>query len=371
MIVASLASSLVNFRGPLIRALQAAGYKVHVVAPGIFKNKDLTSRLSAMGATCHSVSFERTGLNVAEDIRALTELILLFKSIKPDVFIGYTIKPVVWGLIAAWYTSVPRRYALITGLGFAFIGTAKGKQRAVRVAVRALYFLALRLTSKVFFQNPDDALLFKRLGLITKTAPIVVLNGSGIDLDQFVPAPFPRCRPTVFLLIARLLGNKGVREFVSAARLLKSAGADAEFHIVGWTERSPDAISEQEVQQWEQEGDVKWHGEMSDVRPAIAACHVYVLPSYREGTPRTVLEAMAMGRPIITTEAPGCKETVIDSENGFLVPVRDSVALSAAMLKFMERPEIIISFGVRSREIAELKYDVRLVNARMIDEMAL
>ncbi len=176
---------------------------------------------------------------------------------------------------------------------------------------------------------------------------------------------------TTFLLIARLLGDKGVREYVEAVRRIKARYPDVVFRLVGWIDENPNAIREQELNDWVSEGVVEYLGRLSDVRPAIADCTVYVLPSYREGTPRTVLEAMAMGRPIITTDAPGCRETVVDGENGFLVPVKAVDELVSAMEKFVLFPGLVEKMGRRSREIAEAKYDVNAVNAVMLREMGI
>ena len=177
--------------------------------------------------------------------------------------------------------------------------------------------------------------------------------------------------PTRFLLIARLLGDKGIKEYVAAARMLRAERPDIEFHLIGGLDPNPDGISETEVQRWHDAGDIVWHGALNDVRPSIAAAHVYVLPSYREGTPRTVLEAMSMGRAIVTTDAPGCRETVQDGENGFLVPTQDVASLADAMRRFLNTPELMTTMGASARKVAVEKYDVRKVNDAMILAMKL
>jgi len=206
--------------------------------------------------------------------------------------------------------------------------------------------------------------------MLRKVTQTKVVNGSGVDIDSFTPAPFPNS-PTRFLLIARLLGDKGIYEYAATAQRLKERGLEAEFHIVGPLDSNPDGIDEKTMTRWQDTGVLQWQGAVTDVRPVIAKSHVYVLPSYREGTPRTVLEAMAMGRAIITTDAPGCRETVEDGINGFLVPVRDIDALTKAMLRFFEEPNLIGSMGIESRRIAIEKYDVHKVNAVMIEAMGL
>jgi glycosyltransferase involved in cell wall biosynthesis len=237
-----------------------------------------------------------------------------------------------------------------------------------------MYALALSRTKVVFFQNSDDAVLFHKLGLLGTQNKVCVVNGSGVDIHQyaFSPIPLGRTGPaTTFLLIARLLGDKGVREYIEAARRIKAHCPETVFRLVGWIDENPDAIREQELNDWVSEGVVEYLGRLSDVRPAIADCTVYVLPSYREGTPRTVLEAMAMGRPIITTDAPGCRETTVEGENGFLVPVKDVDKLAEVMLRFVHQPELASRMGARSRHIAEEKYDVNKVNAVMLHRMGI
>jgi glycosyltransferase involved in cell wall biosynthesis len=229
--------------------------------------------------------------------------------------------------------------------------------------------LALAKTHKVFFQNPDDEALFRSLGILQRGRASTVLNGSGVDISMYTVTTLPETPH--FLLIARLLGDKGVREYVYAAREVKAKQPTAVFSLVGWIDDNPDAVNQQELDSWIEEGIVNYKGKLADVRPAINACSVYVLPSYREGTPRTVLEAMAMGRPVITTDAPGCRETVVHGDNGFLVPVKSVPELVEVMLQLIERPELVRKMGARSRQIAEQKYDVHKVNVHMLTEMGI
>ena len=371
LIIASLASSLRNFRGSLIRDIRSRGHEVHAAAPGLEADAATRSWLDAEGVVCHEVPISRTGLDPRADLRALIALWRLMRRLRPDICLGYTIKPVIWGGLAAWLARVPRRVALITGLGYAFTGAAGGKRALVRWIVMRLYGASLRRATLVFFQNPDDRDDFRRWQLLPATVSAEVVNGSGVDTSAFEPAPFPD-GPMRFLLIARLLGDKGVREFARAAADLRARWPEVEFHLVGPLDPNPAGIPEAQVRGWHETGTLVWHGAVEDVRPFIAGVHVYVLPSYyREGTPRTVLEAMSMGRPIITTDAPGCRETVQDGVNGSLVPVRDAGALTGAMEKFLSDPSLVPSMGARSRRIAEEKYDVHKVNAAMIAAMNL
>lgn len=370
LVLGSVSRSLRNFRGHLVCAFKDQGLEVHAAAPELNEDEQTVAWLSEKNIHGHAVPLSRTGLSPVADLASLKSLVTLMKDILPEYFLGYTIKPVIWGLIGAWLARVPNRVALITGLGYAFTGEAKGKRAVIQSVARGLYKFALRRSTLIFFQNPDDRADFQRLGLLPANVPVKIVNGSGVDVDAFEVAPFPS-RPIRFLLIARLLGDKGIREYAAAAKKVKERHPEVEFHLVGGLDPNPDGISEEEVKSWHRAGGLIWHGSLTDVRPAIAESHVYVLPSYREGTPRTVLEAMAMGRPVITTDAPGCRETVVDGENGYLVPVKSVDALVEAMLKFIEAPENIDSMGKNARQVVDAKYDVRKVNQVMLEAMGL
>lgn len=367
LLIAGFPESLLHFRGPLIAALQDHGLEVHVAAPDLVPGTELHSRLKERGLVVHTIPLRRTGMNPVADLGTLFNLWQLIRKVRPTWVLGYTVKPVIYGSIAATLAGVPRRFALITGLGYAFQGGHSRK--GLRSLVQSLYAAALRCTNKVFFQNPDDEGLFRKEGILSPAVPSVVLNGSGVNVTEYAVAPLPTVPR--FLLIARLLGDKGVREYAAAARIIRAQHPDAVFDLVGWIDANPDAIGQGELDQWVREGTLNYLGRLTDVRPAIAAASVYVLPSYREGTPRTVLEAMAMGRPIVTTDAPGCRETVSDGDNGFLVPVKSVEGLVAAMRRFIDDPALVERMGRRSRTLVEDKYDVRKVNAQMLSEMAI
>ncbi|ASP29972.1 glycosyltransferase family 1 protein [Qipengyuania flava] len=370
VILASQASSLRNFRGSLIESLLSLGFEVHTCAPELSEDKQTHAWLTARGARCHDVPLVRTGLNVVSDLRTVLSMYRLFREIEPSLILSYTIKPVIWGLIAGWMARVPYRVALITGLGYAFPTEARGLRAILRCLVEWLYGIALSKASLVFFQNPDDMSDFREWGILSKKTKSVIVNGSGVDVEAFPEVSFPTSTKTRFLLIARLLWEKGIDDYVEAARILQSSHADAEFHLVGPLDANPGGISEEDVTRWEQAGWLTWHGSQSDVRPFISDCHVFVLPSkYREGTPRTILEAMAMGRAIITTDSPGCRETVVEGFNGFLLPPGDANALASAMLTFIDDPHLISQMGRNSRVFAEEKYDVRKVNQSIIRAM--
>lgn len=366
LLIAGLADSLLNFRGPLIAALQERGFQVHVAAPDQRADHPMRLQLEKQGLTVHSIPMLRTGTNPLADLQTFWALWRVMRRVRPHYVMGYTIKPVIYGSLAAWLAGVPRRFALVTGLGYAFQG--EGQRGRLQALVQRLYALALSRVHKVFFQNPDDAALFRQRGILAAGTPSCVVNGSGVDVGSFTVAPLPPGPPR-FLLIARLLGDKGVREYAQAARRVRAVHPSVQCALVGWIDSNPDAITQAELDAWVAEGIVEFFGRLTDVRPAIADSSVYVLPSYREGTPRTVLEAMAMGRAVITTDAPGCRETVVDGDNGFLVPVKSVDALEQAMLKFINEPALAACMGQRARQVAEEKYDVHKVNAVMLREM--
>lgn len=369
LLVASFPDSLIKFRGPLIEAILSAGYRVHLAVPGLDSYSEVASRLVALDVQVHDIPLRRTGMNPFQDLALLVSLQKLMREIGTDYVLAYTIKPVIYGSLAAWISGVNHRFALITGLGYAFTGEATGLRKVLRTLIQQLYRFSLSRNRLVFFQNPDDEALFRQLSLLKSAIPSCVVNGSGVDVAEYTVAVLPET-PS-FLLIARLLGDKGVREYAQAAALVKERYPEVSFRLVGWVDDNPDAIDQAELDAWIAAGIIEFLGKLPDVRPAITDSSVYVLPSYREGTPRTVLEAMAMGRPVITTDAPGCRETVVDGDNGFLVPVKDVQALADAMIKMIDSPGLVAKMGERSRQIAETKYDVHRVNAAMLEGMGI
>ncbi|WP_182004429.1 glycosyltransferase family 4 protein [Acinetobacter lactucae] len=376
LVISSFLPSVLNFRGKLLEAIHRQGFEIHILAPDLKVFETEQQQLESLGYYVYEIPMQRTGTNPVSDMKTLLVMCTLIRKIKPDYVLAYTIKPVIYGLLAARLMKVPHRFSLITGLGYAFQNVEENSKRSFfQKLVHTLYQRALSYSTKVFFQNPDDLKLFEKLHLLKDTTPSVVVNGSGVNISDFNVLPFPLISKDKikisFLMIARLLGDKGVREFVKAAEIIKQSNPEIEFNLVGWIDENPSAISQQELDEWISSKTIKYWGKLTDVRPAIAASSIYVLPSYREGTPRTVLEAMAMGRAIITTNAPGCRETVINNENGYLVEVKSIQSLVTAMEKFIRNPEVISIMGKRSREIALNKYDVNQVNSHMMIEMGI
>ncbi len=366
MVIGGFAESLVNFRGPLLQAMIERGFRVIACAPSA--PSSVKQSLETMGCEYVDVSFDRAGINPIHDLISFLMLWRVFRRLKPDIVLGYTIKPVIYGSLAAKLAGVKECYSMITGLGYAFVGRSY-KRCVIRRLVQFLYRCSLGVNQKVFFQNPDDLELFVQLGILQNKQQAVLVNGSGVDVDSFTVLPFPQ--RITFLLIARFLKDKGIMEYLEAARIIKEKHLAVQFRIVGWVDDNPAAISMEVLAAYERDGSVENLGKVADVRPAIADASVYVLPSYREGTPRTVLEAMAMGRPIITTDAPGCRETVAVGLNGYLVALKSVASLVQAMERFIDDPDQIASMGGASRLLAEQKYDVRNVNQVILQTMNL
>ena len=342
----------------------ASGYEVVVTGP----DQTDVKKIEALGARFVEIPMNKTGTSVIADLQYCKALTSLFKNEKPNVTLGYTVKPVVYGAIAAKRAGVKNVNCLITGGGYTFIATTL-KARALGVIVRSLYRLGLSKADHVIFQNKDDLKEFCDSKLVSRKKCFYV-NGSGVNLYHFKKAPIPEC--ITFFMLSRLLKSKGVGEYLEAARLVKRRYPQIQFRLLGKYEESmQDALDPDYVKSFIKDGTIERFDETDDVRPYYEMCSVYVLPSYREGTPRTVLEAMAMGRPIITTDTQGCRETVKNDVNGFLVPVKDSEAIAEKMIWFIEHPEAIRDMGKQSYEYVLEKFDVNKVNADMIRIMNL
>ena len=366
IIIGGLPSSLINFRGDLIKAFIAENNEVISMSS---KTDEFTVELiESLGCKFIPYPIQRNGLNPKVDIATFTYLYKIFKIEKPDIILSYTIKPVVWGGLAAKFYGKARFFGLITGLGFAF---QKGgfKRTLIGILVRFLYRISLANSAGVIFQNPDNqqAFIAERIVPQQKTYRVY---GSGVNVSLFKQLSIPKGK-FVFLTIARLLGDKGLREYANAASIVKMKYPDVTFQIIGPQDPSPDGISISEVKSWQDKGLIEYLGSTNDVRPFIESCHVFVLASYHEGMPRTVLESMSIGRPILTTDVEGCRETVEPDVNGWLVPKKDSKALSEKMIWFIENQQRLQEMGNASRKNAEEKFDVHKVNKELLRIMGL
>lgn len=324
-IAVNAAWNVVNFRLGLIEALLAQDHHVHVLAP----HGPEFAVLERLGCVTHALDIDCKGTHPVKDLRLMWQLRRYYDSIKPDVALHYTIKPVIYGSLAARSLGIPALNT-ITGLGTAFLSTGW-----LQSMVRHLYRVALRHARVVIFQNPDDRQLFLDHALV-QPAQAMLVPGSGIDTLRFTPCPLPDLRgdAPVFLLLGRMLRDKGVVEYVEAARMLKARYPNACFALLGFLGvENVSAINQAQMDAWVAEGMVEYWGETSDVRAMIAQADCVVLPSYREGMPRTLLEAAAMARPLVASDVPGCREVVTDGINGFLCEVKSASALAQAMAR--------------------------------------
>lgn len=367
-VISNSSGSLLNFRGPLLVEMRRRGHDVLVFAPD--HNVASRAALSAMGVQPVDFRMSRAGQNPFSDGATLLELRRLLRHHQPDVCFSYFLKPVIYGTIAAWLAGVKHRYAMIEGLGYAFTPTPGRSWRRLlmRAVISTLMYLALARVSLLIFLNADDRAEFIARGLV-KPQKTTLLGGIGVDLEDWAFGP-AIVQPVTFTLVARLLRDKGIEDFVAAARILREAHPEARFVLLGGLDDNPAGIKRAEVDAWVSQGLIAWPGHV-DVKPWLQKSSVFVLPSYREGVPRSTQEAMALGLPVITTDVPGCRETVVEGQNGFLVPPRDPVALAEAMRHFILNPESISAMGAQSRKIAEERFDVHEQNRKLLALMDL
>jgi glycosyltransferase involved in cell wall biosynthesis len=361
-ILSSQAFSIVNFRGPLIEAMATKGVLVFALAPDY--NDQNRDEVRKLGAIPIDISIRRAGFNPFIDLIDMFRLFAVLRKLQPDVLLGYFIKPVIFGMTAAWLARVPYRVALIEGLGFVFTSSVTLKRRLLKRLVSWMYRLALLTVDRAVFLNADDVHEFLSNRLVN-SKKVLNLQGIGVDLSYWLPAN-PVLAPITFLLTARLLREKGVLEYVDAARKVKRTYPNVRFFLLGALDVNPTSLTENELQTWVAEKLIEWPGHVA-VRPWLEQTSVFVLPSYREGLPRSTQEAMAMAKPIITTDVPGCRDTVTNNVNGFLIPARNADALTQAMLKFIENPELIGQMGRQSRLIAEARFDGKKKTQELID----
>ena len=371
-IVGNSAKTLILFRLDLISSLIQEGNEVYAFSPGF--TDELKARIEEVGAIPVECEISRAGLNPISELQVITELRKKFKEKEIELVLSYFIKPVIYGSIAAYLAGVKEIFSMIAGLGYAFTENPTRSFELKRSFVRnvlVLFFkLALSFNRKVFFQNPADYDFFIQKKIISKNKGIRV-NGSGVNLEKFQFSN-PVTNPVVFITTGRLIKEKGFTEFIEAARLLKSSQSNARFVILGGIDKNPNSLKEEDIKKWSQEGIIEWYGVVENVHQWLTQSSVFVLTSYyREGIPRSTLEAISTGRPVITTNLPGCREPVKEGVNGFLIEPRDPGKLALTMKKFLDHPDLIRSMGIESRKIAEENYDVWKINRKLIKEMGL
>lgn len=365
LVISSHTPSLFIFRLDMMKSFQELGYDVVAAGPGSMQ--EWRGKFEEFHVQYYPISVSRNGLNPYNDIKTILCLWDLLRRIQPDKIFVYQAKTVAYSCIAAKMCSIAEVYPMIAGLGSIFRGTGF-KNRIVKEVMSVLYRNAFKCSQKVFFQNEDDIQEVLHHHLIDKEK-VVKINGSGVNLAKFQVVPLP-CSPA-FLYVGRLIRDKGIGEYLEACKKIKILHPEVRCLLVGAYDSNPSSIKPQDLQPYVEHGIIEYFGEQLDVRPFIGQCTTLVLPSYHEGTPKAVLEAMAMGRSILTSDAPGCRETVIDGKNGFLVPVRDIVGLVEKMEYLISHMDIIAGMGKTSRQIAEDKFNVSLVNRVIADTMGI
>lgn len=351
---------LYNFRLNLAQAMRERGDEVVLMSPP----GEYAKRLQAAGFRWISFPLSRKGVNPLIEMGVVNRLTRVYIQEKPDLVHHFTVKCVTYGSLAAKRAGVPHVVNSVTGLGHVFVENGFSV-KLLRLVVRGLYRKAMRGT-QVIFQNPDDQRLFQEMRLVSE-AQSVLIRGSGIDMNRFVPLPEPETSTPLVVLPARIIWNKGIGEFVEAAHILRGDGVPARFALVGVTDSgNPASVSLMQLGDWQKEGVVEWWGWQEDINVVFALAHIICLPSYREGVPRVLVEAAACSRALVATDVPGCREIVRDGENGFLVPPRDAYALAEALRKLLKDAHLRRKMGQRGREIVEAEFSTSRVISETI-----
>lgn len=359
-IVLNTSWNIYNFRMGFVKALQAEGVEVHTIAPV----DDYTQYLIEAGCIHHPLKMDARGANPIKDSGLIFELLLIYRKIRPDVILHYTIKPNVYGSFAAALLGIPA-INNVCGLGTVFL-----KKNLVSAIAIALYKISFRFPEKVFFQNQEDLHLFINKNLIKKEKADL-LPGSGIDLKKFKPMAFRRNHRFTFIMISRLIIDKGVLEYIEAIKILKDKGVQARFQILG--AKDPEhkrGIKSDVIDEWIREGLIEYLGTTKNVHPYISGADCVVLPSYREGTPRALLEAASCSKPMIATDVPGCHQVVKNNYNGFLCNLKDAEDLAAKMENMLSLDnEQLKQFGENGRALVEREYDENIVIDKYINSI--
>ena len=366
LLLSSHTPSLFWFRVELMQEMQAAGYEVYAAAQ--MPEAEWAKRFTEIGVTYRQIKVSRNGLNPFDDFATYLSIRALLKELRPDKIFVFQAKTIAYGCMAAASLGISEVYTLLAGLGSIYLGHGL-KNKIVKLIMSALYKQAFSKSRKVFFQNHDDKQTMLDEGLLSADK-VVMIHGSGVNVEKFTPTALPK-KPT-FLYIGRLIKDKGIGEYLAASVKIKHLFKEkVRCLLVGPYDSNPSALKPSELKPLVEQGIIEYFGEQADVRPFISECSIYVLPSYHEGTPKTVIEAMAMGRAIITTDVPGCRETVIDGCNGYLVTCKDADAVVDQMKYLIEHQEIVEEMGAESRRMACEIFDVRKVNDIILRTMGM
>lgn len=373
VIIGTVVSSFLGFRADLIKALLEKNCTIYAFTSEYTKEELI--KIESLGVIPITYELNRGGINAIADIKATYQLSKKIKEIAPDVVFSYFSKPVIFGTLAAKLAKVPRVIGMLEGLGYAFTEQPEGlskKAQLIKSIQVLLYKIALPQLDKIIFLNPDDPKDLLETYHI-KVKQVDVLGGIGLDLYEYNYQSIGTIdSPINFLFIGRMLKEKGIHDFISAAKIVKQSHPDMQFTVLGAIDPfNPGALQQSELDRLISLNIINYPGQVDDVQKWIAASHVFVLPSYREGVPRSTQEAMAIGRAVITTDVPGCRETVIDGVNGFLIEKWNPQALAEKMIYFIEHPEEIKKMGYESYKIAQEKFDADKVNKRLIDMLGL
>ena len=373
ILIGTVASSFYGFRADLIRTFLKKGHQVYAFTSEY--TADDLKKIEKLGATPITYTLNRGGLNPLADIIATNQLSKKIKAINPDLVFSYFSKPVIFGTLAAKLAKAPRVVGMLEGLGYTFTEQPEGlgkKTQLIKKIQVFLYKIALPQLDQLIFLNPDDPKdLLEQYAIHVKN--VEVLGGIGLNLQDYPYQPLNNIHlPLKFLFIGRLLKEKGIHEFVQAAKLVKKIYPDTEFTVLGAIDHhNLGALQQTQLDTLISSNIIQYPGHVSNIKDWIADSHVFILPSYREGVPRSTQEAMATGRAIITTDVPGCRETVINTKNGFIVPKWNPEALAKKMIYFIENPEQIQVMGAESYKIAVEKFDAEKVNQRLVNILGL
>lgn len=362
-VLSSHTPSLFWFRMDMMREFIRRGHEV--VAVGNEDADKWSHQFDENGVRYIQAKISRNGTNPVRDLQTFFSLKRILKTENPDKIFTYQAKTVIYGGLAAKSLDIAEVYPLIAGVGSVFLNDGV-KAKMIRSILLAEYHMAVSNLPGIFFQNADDVSLFRHYKIL-KDEAVTMLSGSGVNLKHFTEKPLPDS--TAFLFVGRLIRDKGIYEYLEACRMVKKSCPNVRCLLVGPFDSNPTALREEELRPYIDDGIIEYFGEQSDVRPYLAQCSVFVLPSYREGTPKAALEAMATGRAVITTDAPGCRETVTDGINGYLVPVKDPDAVAEKMISLANSPDTVAEMAKAGRRMAEERFDVNLVNAIICNTM--
>jgi glycosyltransferase involved in cell wall biosynthesis len=365
LIIGVVPKSLINFRGELIEKIASKNHTITSLSSHY--DKKVSAFLKENNGEARTYHVTQHGMSLKENVKTFFSLRKKIKKNSPDILLAYTIKPIIWGgLTITTLLKKPKFYVMIEGVGFVF-QKAGYKRKFLKFILVFLYKRSLKNAQKVIFLNKDNKKEFINNGIVSEHQSELI-NGIGVNLKEYNYSPIPN-KKTIFLSIARLLKDKGLREYAEAATIVKKDYPNITFQLLGREDSSSDGIPMEEVLQWQKKGIIDYLGSTEDVRPYLHHCHIYVLPSYHEGMPRTVLEAMAIGRPILTTDVPGCRDTVQSGENGYLIAKADAIALAERMVWFIKHRDQWQEMGYNSRQMAEEKFDVHKINTEIMSIM--